>query len=246
MNRKHKLLLVIGDNNDDGKTIAMLSLIEAVNESGILYTVIDADTSESKSEIPGWSHYHASSSKILLRDKCSCEQLLELAKQSELMVVGLSASTDRGLIKMLTSDSSISQECDLEVYVIGIISSNPASLVTIMTLAEFLQGSVRYVIAMTRCKGELDRIPSHEIFSAYYNSTICTKFRAAFDPVEIQVSTLDDSTLYKWASVGGFASVAKNEKNPPFFCFDGTRLYQFVDRCNKAWKPLIDVLLSRA
>ena len=238
---KHKLVFATGGKGGVGKTIALLSLLDAISAAGLTAAVVDADRENAKA---GGLADHVAATTIDLRDKVSCDKLLTLAAENSLTVCDLPANAGGDFLEWfsLASDPAVLEELDLSLYAVGVINPTAASVASVLKWAESLQDAAAYVIALNRRSDDRTTKPIEDVFADYYKSPAAKKFRAAASPIEVEIPGLYEFAAKAWSKVGGLASEAA--ENPAIPILDRSRLRKFAVATIANWQPLIDVLRS--
>ena len=236
---KHKLVFATGGKGGVGKTIALLSLLDAISAAGLTAAVVDADRENAKA---GGLADHVEATTIDLRDKVSCDKLLTLSAENALTVCDLPANAGGDFLEWfsLASDPAVLAELDLSLYAVGVINPTAASVASVLKWADTLQDAARYVVAMNRRTEERVSKPCEEVFADYFKSPTAKKFRVALSPVEVEIPGLYEFAAKAWAKVGGLASEAAENAAIPIL--DRSRLRKFASTTTSNWQPLIELL----
>lgn len=207
------LILGIGAKGGTGKTVTITGCADYFAAKGRKFIAVDCDQANRGKQTSFANVFPEDSvSRLDLRDKQECENLIVAAAESEtgLVIADLPGSCSPDFLswwQKVCSPENLS-ELNLRVIVVGVITPKSGTFAAVADWAAVMQGSVSYVIALNRFSDSRLSVPIEKLMPEYFASATGKQFREVFKPVEIEIPALEDPAMTALLLSGALPSVA--------------------------------------
>lgn len=194
------LLFTIGAKGGTGKTITALGLADWLAVNRRPFTPLDCDH-ENQGKISAFANAFPEGSvgRPDLRSEDACDRLLLTASEAEtgLTLADLPANSGADFLewyKAVCTPENLA-ELNLRVIVIGVITPESATFGAIADWAKVMQGTVSYIIALNHRHPARGERSLAELMPDYFASETGRRFRAAFNPVELEIPAMQGKAM---------------------------------------------------
>jgi hypothetical protein len=237
MSNKNKIIFTMGGKGGVGKTLSLVTLIEALQNEGRSFSLIDADRENDKAG--GISHFFPDATAADLRDKATIDALLETAADIPLTLIDLPANASGDFVGWFqeATDPEVLKELSIELYAIGVVTPEVASWQSVGKWVAALNQNCKYVIVLNHLKESRVEKTKEQIFDYYFQSPARPKIGAV---AEVEIPGLYDGSRARWQDVGGLLSEIVENKSVPVL--DRSRLRKFLKQTVENWQPFVEKL----
>jgi MinD-like ATPase involved in chromosome partitioning or flagellar assembly len=185
-----KILFTAGAKGGTGKSTALRYIIDWLQDAGIEPLLIDADDENST-----MSRFFPQALKVEPRRTKSYDVIMNLAERGEhpLMIVDLKAGVGYEMLNWF-GDVPFEElkSIGVSMVCIGVITSSPDSVSSVLRWVDFLGKQVQYLIVKNLKDSDASRIGAESVaFPEYDQTKQALEFRKRYKPAEILMRGLD-------------------------------------------------------
>ena len=175
-----RVILSMGGKGGVGKTSVMVSLVEWFDVNGIPAQLLDLDT-ENKAR-GSLSHFYSERApKVNINTPAGLDAFVDyISEGSPIMIADMGAGAGQVTSDWFDSMYPSVAEAGIAFTAIGVITSDPASVESVLGWAARLQNRVSYLIIE-------NSTTQHTDFSYWNNSREARQFREVFNPAVIRM-----------------------------------------------------------
>lgn len=179
--KRRKAIFTMGGKGGTGKTTVLTALAEWFSENSIPCVRLDLDT-ENKVKGRFCHFFPQGTQKIDINTRAGLDAFIDLADESALILADMGSGS--GKVAHAWFDSMYESIAESMVFTaLGLVTSDPASVESILTWAARLQNRVEYVVVLN--KQEDENAP----FTYWEQTAEAEKFRRVFKPTIIRMDS---------------------------------------------------------
>jgi MinD-like ATPase involved in chromosome partitioning or flagellar assembly len=175
-----RVILSMGGKGGVGKTSLMVSVAEWFDYNGIMAQLLDLDT-ENKARGSLLHYYGDRAPKVDIHTPAGLDAFIDyIFEGAPVIIADMGAGAGQTTVDWFDSMYPSVAEAGIVFTAIGIITSDPASVESVLGWAARLQNRVSYLVVE-------NSITQHTDFSYWNNSREARQFREAFHPAVIRM-----------------------------------------------------------
>jgi hypothetical protein len=227
------LLLTGGIKGGTGKTLGMVGFADWLAVNGRAFTPLDCDH-ENRGKVSSFANVFPEGTvgRPDLRTEDACDKLLYTTAESEtgLVLADLPANSGADFLTWWANVCTPENlaELNVRVIMIGVITPEPATFAGVSDWAKVMQGSVSYVMALNRRHHARATEPIEELMPDYFASETGRRFRAAFNPVELEIPAMQEKAMAAMLRSGRLPSFVSDIETIPGL--DRTRIRCWINQ----------------
>jgi hypothetical protein len=236
--QKNKLILPVGGKGGVGKTVTILTLIEALIKEKKAHALVDTDTENEGAG--GIIDYAKHANQIDLRDHETVDAMLLQASKCPITVLDLPANAAGDFFAWIEHGGSkeVLDGLNLELWIIGVVTDDKNTLKSVQKWIEQL-GEKNYIIALNRGEAKGVKKTKEKFFHYYYQPENLAEMEALIKYV-VEIPALPKQTMAALREQGSLFSEAK--KKTEISLIDKSRIGQFLEIATTNWKPFVEIL----
>lgn len=236
------LIFTVGGKGGIGKSLALLTLADAMSQEGVSFSVVDCDGENAGK--PGALHrFLPKATRYDIRSVADLDALIEAAAgaTAETTLVDLPANAGGDFLAWAADafHPTTLNELALRVVALGVVTREPASLASLVAWAQVLESSVSYAVALNRRQLERVEIPSDIAFADYFRCG----FREAANPVEIELPGLYEPAAIQMQAYSVLPSLGAGDKR--IDVLNRVRIRAFSEKTHAAWTSVFPALVGQ-
>jgi MinD-like ATPase involved in chromosome partitioning or flagellar assembly len=198
-----------GGKGGVGKTSFMIHLAEWFLANDIPFTLLDLDT-ENKSRGSLKHYFDGLARKINIHTEAGLDMFIDcLSEGTPVVLADMGAGSGQVALKWFETMYPDLAEQGILFTAIGVVTSDPASVESVLSWASRLQNRVQYVIVENATNPQSD-------FSYWRDSEQCVRFREVFQPavlsMEYRLSELENASRQHGVTL---AQIAERKTDAP-------------------------------
>jgi hypothetical protein len=200
--QRKRVVFTQGGKCGVGKTGFMIHLAEWFLANDIPFTLLDLDT-ENKSRGSLKHYFDGLARKINIHTEAGLDMFIDcLAEGAPVVLADMGAGSGQVALNWFETMYPDLAEQGILFTAIGVVTSDPASVESVLSWAARLQNRVEYVIVENATSPQAD-------FTYWLDSDQCTRFREAFRPVvlsmEYRLADLENASRQHGATLAQIA-----------------------------------------
>jgi len=202
-----RVIFTMGGKGGVGKTCAAVNLADYLLSYGILLKLIDCDTENKRKG--SMKSFFPEASKVNIREFGGMDVFIDEACSSDspIVLADLGAGAGMDVMKWFGEMYDACQENEISFLGIASLTSNPGSLETLFSWADFLQDKIDYLVVKNLFQGG---IPLWE------DSETAKKFKSQFQPGEVTLNLMEPTWQTELENYGLTISNALKSDRPLF------------------------------
>ncbi len=200
--QRKRVVFTQGGKGGVGKTGFMIHLAEWFLANDIPFTLLDLDT-ENKSRGSLKHYFDGLARKINIHTEAGLDMFIDcLAEGAPVVLADMGAGSGQVALNWFETMYPDLAEQGILFTAIGVVTSDPASVESVLSWAARLQNRVEYVIVENATSPQAD-------FTYWLDSDQCTRFREAFRPavlsMEYRLADLENASRQHGATLAQIA-----------------------------------------
>lgn len=177
---KKRVILTMGGKGGVGKTNFMLSLAEWFESHEIPFTLLDLDT-ENKTRGSLKHYFNGAARKVNIHTPAGLDAFIDsLDEGAPVILADMGSGSGQVAEEWFDTMHETARELGIVFTAIGIVTSDPASVESVLSWARQLQNKVQYVMVE-------NETVQHADFSYWRNTEQAAQFRRVFQPATIHM-----------------------------------------------------------
>ena len=173
-----RVILTMGGKGGVGKTNFILSLAEWLKEQKVSYKLLDLDT-ENKARGSLKHYFGGAAKKVNIHTPAGLDEFIDaLDDGPKIILADMGAGSGQVAHDWFDTMYEGARELGIAFTAIGVVTSDPASVESVLSWAAALQDRVKYVIVE-------NETGQHSDFSYWRNTEQGEQFRRVFQPVTL-------------------------------------------------------------